>query len=110
MERFGAVRAALAMGWAVEDFSLPSLTDQETPLTREELCQWLGERTPSTLFSSELCAHYSTYMSRQNGAHFVLSDSTDSIYGKLRVIRNPGISSAVLAHPWADDLLPELLK
>ena len=49
-------------------------------------------------------------MSRQNGAHFVLFDDAGSIRKKLQVARNLGISSAVLAYPQVDDLLPELLK
>ena len=61
-------------------------------------------------FSPDLCAHYFTYMSRQNGAHFVLFDDAGSIRKKLQVARNLGISSAVLAYPQVDDLLPELLK
>ena len=80
------------------------------PLTREELRQRLEEQAPSVFFSSELCAHYFTYMSRQNGAHFVLFDDAGSIRKKLQVARNLGISSAVLAYPQVDDLLPELLK
>ncbi|MFQ7451811.1 MAG: hypothetical protein ACLRNQ_10575 [Flavonifractor plautii] len=88
----------------------PSPTGQGMPLTREELRQRLEERAPSVFFSSELCAHYFTYMSRQNGAHFVLFDDAGSIRKKLQVARNLGISSAVLAYPQVDDLLPELLK
>ena len=49
-------------------------------------------------------------VSRQNGAHFVLFDDAGSIRKKLQVARNLGISSAVLAYPQVDDLLPELLK
>ena len=110
MERFGAARVALAVERVAEDFFLPSPTGQGRPLTREELRQRLEERAPSVFFSSELCAHYFTYMSRQNGAHFVLFDDAGSIRKKLQVARNLGISSAVLAYPQVDDLLPELLK
>ena len=110
VERFGAARVALAVERVAEDFFLPSPTGQGMPLTREELRQRLEERAPSVFFSSELCAHYFTYMSRQNGAHFVLFDDAGSIRKKLQVARNLGISSAVLAYPQVDDLLPELLK
>ena len=103
-------RVALAVERVAEDFFLPSPTGQGMPLTREELRQRLEERAPSVFFSSELCAHYFTYMSRQNGAHFVLFDDAGSIRKKLQVARNLGISSAVLAYPQVDDLLPELLK
>ena len=110
VERFGAARVALAVERVAEDFFLPSPTGQGMPLTREELRQRLEERAPSVFFSSELCAHYFTYMSRQNGAHFVLFDDAGSIRKKLQVARNLGIFSAVLAYPQVDDLLPELLK
>ena len=110
VERFGAARVALAVERVAEDFFLPSPPGQGMPLTREELRQRLEERAPSVFFSSELCAHYFTYMSRQNGAHFVLFDDAGPIRKKLQVARNLGISSAVLAYPQVDDLLPELLK
>lgn len=109
-QRFGRERVVLALQRSAEDFFLPSPTGQGMPLTREELRQRLEERAPSVFFSSELCAHYFTYMSRQNGAHFVLFDDAGSIRKKLQVARNLGISSAVLAYPQVDDLLPELLK
>ena len=109
-QRFGRERVVLALQRTAEDFFLPSPTGQGMPLTREELRQRLEERAPSVFFSSELCAHYFTYMSRQNGAHFVLFDDAGSIRKKLQVARNLGISSAVLAYPQVDDLLPELLK
>ena len=108
--QYGAGRVALAVERVAEDFFLPSPTGQGMPLTREELRQRLEERAPSVFFSSELCAHYFTYMSRQNGAHFVLFEDAGSIRKKLQVARNLGISSAVLAYPQVDDLLPELLK
>ena len=110
VERFGAARVALAVERVAEDFFLPPPPARGCPLTREELRQRLEERAPSVFFSSELCAHYFTYMSRQNGAHFVLFDDAGSIRKKLQVARNLGISSAVLAYPQVDDLLPELLK
>ena len=77
---------------------------------REELQERLEERAPSVFFSSELCAHYFTYMSRQNGAHFVLFDDAGSIRKKLQTARSMGITSAVLAYPQVDDLLEEILK
>ena len=99
----------VAVERVAEDFFLPSPTGQGMPLTREELRQRLEERAPSVFFSSELCAHYFTYMSRQNGAHFVLFDDAGSIRKKLQVARNLGISSAVLAYPQVDDLLLRVL-
>ena len=110
MERYGAGRVALAVERAAEDFFLPSPTGQGMPLTREELQERLEERAPSVFFSSELCAHYFTYMSRQNGAHFVLFDDAGSIRKKLQTARSLGITAAVLAYPQVDDLLEEILK
>ena len=110
VERYGAGRTALAVERAAEDFFLPSPTGQGMPLTREELQERLEERAPSVFFSSELCAHYFTYMSRQNGAHFVLFDDAGSIRKKLQTARSLGITSAVLAYPQVDDLLDEILK
>lgn len=105
----GAERVALAVERVAEDFFLPSPTGQGMPLTREELKARMAERAPSVFFSGELCAHYFTYMSRQNGAHFVLFDDAGSIRKKLQVARSLGISHALAAYPQVDDLLPELL-
>lgn len=109
-ERFGAERVALAVERVAEDFFLPSPTGQGMPLTREELARRRAELSPSEFFSSELCAHYFTYMSKQNGAHFVLFDDAGSIRKKLQVARALGISHAVLAYPQVDDLLEEILR
>ena len=79
------------------------------PLTREELKQRIEERSPSVFFSNELCAHYFTYMSKQNGAHFILFDDAGSIRKKLQIARSLDIEDAILAYPQVDDLLPELL-
>ena len=79
------------------------------PLTREELKQRMEERSPSVFFSNELCAHYFTYMSKQNGAHFVLFDDAGSIRKKLQIARSVGVSHALLAYPQVDDLLTDIL-
>ena len=95
---------------ARDDFFLPSVKGQGRPISQETLERLQRRLNPSVFFSPDLCAHYFTYMSRQNGAHFVLFDDAGSIRKKLQVARNLGISSAVLAYPQVDDLLPELLK
>lgn len=107
-ERFGD-RTVLAVERVAEDFFLPSLDGQGRPLTREQLNTMLEERAPSVFFSTELCAHYFTYMSRENGAHFVLFDDAGSIRKKLRMAQNTGIRQAVLAYPQVDDLLDDIL-
>ena len=108
--RFGGPdRITLALRRAAEDFFLPSPTGCGHPLTRTELAERLEERKPSVFFSNELCARYFTYMSRENGAHFVLFDDEMSLRRKLQVAQRLGIRRAVAALPEIDDLLPALL-
>ena len=109
-EQFGAHRLTLAVDRMAEDFFLPAPTGSGVPLSREELTQRLQQLRPSVFFSRDLCAHYFTYMSRENGAHFVLFDNADSIRMKFQLARAAGLSDAVLAYPQVDDLLPHLLQ
>ena len=104
------VPLALAVERTAEDFFLPAPTGCGVPLSREELARRLEERRPAVFFSPDLCAHYFTYMSRENGAHFVLFDTADSIREKLRLARAAGVETAVLAYPEVDDLLPGILR
>lgn len=108
--RYGPERVVLAVERVAEDFYLPSPDGQGRPLTREALTTMLEERSPSIFFSTELCAHYFTYMSRENGAHFVLFDDAGSIRKKLHMARSLGIRQGVLAYPEVDDLLEEIVK
>lgn len=108
-EQYGAERVVLAVERVAEDFYLPSPTGQGMPLTREELRTRIEERSPSIFFSSELCAHYFTYMSKENGAHFVLFDDAGSIRKKLSIAKSMDIASAILAYPQTDDLLEDIL-
>ena len=109
-EQYGPRRLALAVERTAEDFFLPAPTGCGVPLSREELARRLEERRPAVFFSPDLCAHYFTYMSRENGAHFVLFDTADSIREKLRLARAAGVETAVLAYPEVDDLLPGILQ
>ena len=70
----------------------------------------MEERQPSVFFSDELCAHYFTFMSRQNGAHFILFDDLSSVRKKLHVARSLGISDALLPYAPFRDLLSGLLR
>ena len=109
-QRFGGPdRITLAVRRVAEDFFLPSPTGSGRPMSREELARQLKERAPSVFFSNELCARYYTYMSRENGAHFVLFDDETSIRKKLQIARRLGIRRAVAALPEIDDILPALL-
>ena len=110
IDTYGPHRLVLCLRRARDDFFLPSVKGQGRPISQETLERLQRRLNPSVFFSPDLCAHYFTYMSRQNGAHFVLFDDAGSIRKKLQVARNLGISSAVLAYPQVDDLLPELLK
>ena len=110
VERFGAARVALAVERVAEDFFLPSPTGQGMPLTREELRQRLEERAPSVFFSSELCAHYFTYMSRETGAHFILFDDGESLEKKRTLAQELGISRFFLLYPEIADFLPRLVR
>lgn len=110
MERFGGPeRITLAVRRVAEDFFLPSPTGNGRPMSREELAEQLEMRSPSVFFSSELCARYYTYMSRENGAHFVLFDDGMSVLKKLQVAQSLGIRRAVAMLSEVDDLLPGLL-
>ena len=109
-QRLGAARVALAVERVAEDFFLPSPTGQGMPLTREELRQRLEERAPSVFFSSELCAHYFTYMSRETGAHFILFDDGESLEKKRTLAQELGISRFFLLYPEIADFLPRLVR
>ena len=109
IQRYGQGRVVLAVERAAEDFFLPSPTGQGQPLTTAELAQLMEARSPSVFFSTELCAHYFTYMSRENGAHFVLFDDAGSIRKKMQVAGRLGIRQAVLAYPQVEDLLEAIL-
>lgn len=109
-ERYGAGRVALEVERVCQDFFLPSPTGQGVDLTPEELRRRMEELAPSVFFSSELCAHYFTYMSPQSGAHFILFDDAGSIRKKLHIARSLDISDAVLAYPQVSDLLNEILE
>lgn len=106
----GPDRITLALRRVAEDFFLPSPTGCGRPLTRQELEQRIQDRKPSIFFSKELCARYFTYMSRENGAHFVLFDDEMSLRKKLQVAQHLGIRRAVAALPEIDDLLPRLVQ
>lgn len=109
VERYGQSRVVLAVERTALDFYLPSPTGQGAPLTREELAARMEDLAPSVFFSDELCAHYFTYMSKQNGAHFILFDDAGSIRKKLYIARSLGITAAVLAWPQVDDILEAVL-
>ena len=100
LERCGESRVVLALEKRREDFSLPSPTGSGKPLSEEELEQLKRRLSPSVFFSGDLCARYFTYMSRENGAHFVLFDDGDTLRHKVEVARGLGIRTFLA--PWAE--------
>ena len=107
LERFGP-RVALWVERTAEDFLLPSPSGAGAPLTAEELESRRAEYGSEVFFSSELCAHYFTYMAGDKG-HFVLFDDAGSIRKKLHTARRLGVSAAFLPYETTADLLPGLL-
>lgn len=108
--RFGPERTVLLLERVAEDFFLPSPTGQGVPLSREALRQKREEHGGSVFFSHELCARYFTYMSGENGAHFVLFDDAGSMQKKCQAAVRLGIGEAFLPYDQAEDLLPALLE
>ena len=100
LERFGESRVVLALEKRAEDFFLPSPTGSGQPLTPKQLEELVSRLSPSVFFSGELCARYFTYMSRENGAHFVLFDDGDTLRHKTEVARRLGIRTFLA--PWAE--------
>ena len=100
LERFGESRTVLALEKAAEDFFLPSPSGSGQPLTEEQLEELKRRLSPSIFFSGDLCARYFTYMSRENGAHFVLFDDGDTLGWKVEVARKLGVRTFLA--PWSD--------
>lgn len=110
VQRFGSGRVALGIQRTAEDFTLPAPQGSGTPLSREELSLRIRQRGASVFFSDELCAHYFTYMSRQDGAHFVLFDNAASIRKKIRIAQELGLCACLLAWPEVNDLMEQILS
>ena len=110
VERYGTGKVALGIQRTAEDFTLPAPSGCGTPLTREELTRRIQSRGASIFFSDELCAHYFTYMSRQNGAHFVLFDNAASIRKKIQIARNLGLCACIMVWPEVDDIIGNILS
>lgn len=110
-ETYGTERVVLALEAVAEDFPLPASSPRGTPLGTDTLAALIRQLEPAVFFDHGLCAHYFTYMSRSEGAHFVLFDSPRSLRQKLDTARHLGLSSALLAAPqtegWLDDIFGE---
>ena len=110
VERFGAARVALAVERVAEDFFLPSPPARGCPSPGRSCAS--GWRNGLRRCSSPASCAPTTLPTcpGRTGPTSSLFDDAGSIRKKLQVARNLGISSAVLAYPQVDDLLPELLK
>lgn len=107
-ETYGRERVVLALEAVAEDFPLPASSPRGTPLGTDALAALIRQLEPAVFFDHGLCAHYFTYMSRSEGAHFVLFDSPHSLRQKLDTARRLSLDSALLAAPqtegWLEDI------
>lgn len=110
VERYGAGRVALGIQRTAEDFTLPSPTGSGRPLTREELARKLQSRGAAIFFSDELCAHYFTYMSHREGAHFVLFDNAASIKKKISIARSMSLAACIFTWSEVDDIIGNIIS
>ena len=108
LERWGKKRLTLVLERVREDFFLPAPDGQGEKLDRKQLEELMGEWNPSVFFSHELCARYFTYMSRENGAHFVLFDDGDTIRKKIQVARGLGITAFMAALEDVEDIAEKI--
>lgn len=109
VSNYGADGVAVALERVAEDFFLPSPTGGGLPLSQQELKERMTERSPSVFFSGELCAHYFTYMSKDNGAHFILFDDATSLQKKIQIANGLGIGDIFISYPQLSDVMKELL-
>ncbi len=107
---FGMERVVLAIERCAEEFRLPAPKGSGTPLSEEELNQRLSGLRPRIYFSSELCAHYFTWMGRDGRVRFVLFDDKNSIRKKLQLAGALKVPACLLAYPEIASFLPELLR
>lgn len=109
VEQFGSHRIALCVQRIAEDFTLPAPSGSGTPITQDELKRLIQTYGASIYFSTELCAHYFTYVSRQNGAHFVLFDNAGSIRKKIQTAKQFDLPACILAWPEVKDMMDTIL-
>ena len=108
LECYGKKRLTLFLERVCEDFFLPAPDGRGEKLDQKQLKELMAEWQPSVFFSHELCARYFTYMSRENGAHFVLFDDGDTVRKKIQVARGLGITSFMAALEDVEDIAEKL--
>lgn len=95
----GAARVTLAVEPVCEDFTLPASQGAGVPLTEEAFATLRAQVRPNVFYSTELCAHYFTYL-RRGVPHFVLFDTPGSIQKKLSLAGTLGLRWAVVPVDW----------
>lgn len=107
--RFGAQRIALCVQRVAEDFTLPAPSGCGTPIDPKKLKQQIQTRGANVHFSTELCAHYFTYMSQGN-AHFVLFDTANSLRKKVQIAKTFGLYACIFAWPEISNEIDAILS
>lgn len=107
--QYGARRLVLCLRRAREDFYLPAAKGVGHPISQGELERLRRQLEPSVFFSSDLCARYFTYMSRETGAHFVLFDDGETLAKKRALALELGITRFFLLYQEVEEFLPQLL-
>ena len=107
-QRWGKDRVALEIVPQRTDFTLPAGDSAGQRLSEAELADRIRELAPMSFFSSELCAKYFTYLSRDRQAHFVLYDDASTVLAKLRTAESCGVDTAFLLYSEVAAMLPEI--
>jgi hypothetical protein len=97
IQTYGQTRVTLAVEPMAEDFALPSPTGQGKPLTGAELQQLMERLHPNVFYSTELCAHYFTFLQR-GMPHFILFDNPGSVRKKVALAEQLGLRYGLV--PW----------
>ena len=100
VEHFGTDRVVLALERSAEDFTIPAPSGCGTPLSSCHLENLLHQTGSSVFFSRELCTNYFTYLDRQEQAHFVLFDTTETLLRKMEIARRCKLRQFLL--PWSE--------
>lgn len=87
---YGQERVTLAIEPMAEDFILPAARGQGTSLTPQALAALRENLRPNLFYSTELCAHYFTYL-RRGVPHFVLFDTPGSLEKKRQLAAHLGL-------------------
>lgn len=96
--RYGRERLAAQLICSCADFPLPCSVPNGTALSPSEFDALREETHASLFFSKELCAKYFTY-SKNDQAHFVLFDDSDTLQYKAEQLFHCGIETMLVVFP-----------